>query len=294
MDNFVILEEIYQTQSSTILKCKNKTTKDIVILKQILQKKYEEAPSKEVLRELLVLMNFNHPNILKFYSVFAYKTYVVIEMEFCVSSLSSLIRQISKPLHLAQIKKITKSIGEGLKHLHYNDIIHRDIKPGNVLINENCIVKLGDFGSSRISTDLKQYTPQIGTKWYKAPEMFFNKCDYDKSVDIWSFGCLIAELFLLEPLFPGSTDFEMINMIFSFLGYNKQDEDFLQPKMEFNHVIAPYNIFGETFDSADIDAIDLLKKMLIVNSKERITIEEILKHPFLRDEDSYMDVNLPI
>ena len=316
MNNFIILEEICQTQFSTILRCKNKTTRDIVVLKEIRQKKTEDAPSKEVLREILIMMNFTHPHIVKYNSVFVHKCQVVIEMEFCITSLSNVIKKISKPFYIGQIKKIIRSIALGIKFLHDHDIIHRDSKPGNIFIDENCVVKIGDFGSARISPQQKKekeeqeekkknpqskekkekrpLTPGVGTKWYKAPEIIFGNKHYDKSVDIWCFGCLMAEMFLLEPLFPGSTDFEMINLIFSFIGFSKEDEEVLKPQLHINHRERKKNIFVNTFDTAEKDSIDLMSKMLVANPNKRITVEEILKHPFLKNEESYMNCNLPI
>ena len=330
MNNFIVLEEICQTQFSTILRCKNKTTRDIVVLKEIRQKKTEDAPSKEVLREILIMMNFTHPHIVKYNSVFVHKCQVVIEMEFCITSLSNVIKKISKPFYVGQIKKIVRSIALGIKFLHDHDIIHRDIKPGNIFIDENCVVKIGDFGSARISPQQKKdnkdnkenkenkenepeekkkspqskdkkeqkekrpLTPGVGTKWYKAPEIIFGNKHYDKSVDIWSFGCLMAEMFLLEPLFPGSTDFEMINLIFSFIGFSKEDESVLKPQLHINIRERPEKAFENTFDIADKDSIDLMAKMLVANPMKRITVEEILNHPFLKNEESYMSCNLPI
>ena len=316
MNNFIVLEEICQTQFSTILRCKNKTTRDIVVLKEIRQKKTEDAPSKQVLREILIMMNFSHPHIVKYNSVFVHKCQVVIEMEFCISSLSNVIKKISKPFYIGQVKKIVRSIALGIKFLHDHDIIHRDIKPGNIFIDENCVVKIGDFGSARISPQQKKeneveekkkgsgggkekkekrpLTPGVGTKWYKAPEIIFGGKHYDKSVDIWSFGCLMAEMFLLEPLFPGSTDFEMINLIFSFIGFSKEDDKVLKPQLHINFRERPKDIFENTFDTAEKDSIDLMSKMLVANPNKRITVEEILQHPFLKNEDSYINCNLPI
>ena len=104
----------------------------------------------------------------------------------------------------------------------------------------------------------------------------------------------MAEMFLLEPLFPGSTDFEMINLIFSFIGFSKEDEAVLKPQLHINIRERPKKAFENTFDIADKDSIDLMSKMLVANPNKRITVEEILKHPFLKNEESYMNCNLPI
>jgi cell division cycle 2-like protein len=217
-------------------------------------------------------------------------------MEYCITSLDNLINSISKPFHSAQKKKIIRSIAEGINFLHNNDIMHRDIKPSNVFIDFNSTIKIGDFGSSRIlnTKDKKGNTPLIGTKWYKAPEIIMGWKDYNKSIDIWSFGCLFAELILLEPIFPGGTDFEMINFIFNFLGYTEEDKEFLKPKLDINLRDKDPKIFEETFDDADPDEIDLIKRMLVINPKNRITISEILSHDYLKPEDNYKDVSLPL
>jgi serine/threonine protein kinase len=304
MENFTIYETLYESLNSTIVKCKNKNTKFTSVLKFIHQKK-ADSPSKEVLRELLILMNFKHKNLISLDSVFVHKSSVVFEMEYCVTSLNNIIKTISKPFHSAQIKKIIKSIAEGLQYLHENDIMHRDIKPANILITDMGVVKIGDFGSSRIysaeGANSQVMTAQVGTKWYKAPELILGKKDYGPSVDIWSLGCLMAEILLLEPLFPGSTDFEMLNYIFSFFGCSEDDNSLFENKTQ--NIFSDMQKYDEgtvieklyvTFDCADNEAINLLSKMLVVNYEKRIKIEDVLNHPFLSNADKYKDVNLPI
>lgn len=230
-------------------------------------------------------------------SVFVHKTSIAFEMEYCITSLDNVIKSISKPFHLAQVKKIVKGVAEGLYYLHTNDIMHRDLKPANVFIDFNSTIKIGDFGSCKIinnTSDKAPNTPLIGTKWYKAPEMLMGWKDYNKSVDIWSFGCLMAELYLLEPLFPGSTDFEMINYVFSFLGYTEEDKNVLNPKLDIALRPQSPKAFEVTFDDADEIAVDLLKRMLVINPLKRANIEEILEHPFLKEVDNYNDVSLPL
>jgi len=171
------------------------------------------------------------------------------------------------------------------------------LKPANVFVDFNSTVKIGDFGSCKIinnETDKVPHTPLIGTKWYKAPEMLMGWKDYNKSVDIWSFGCLMAELYLLEPLFPGSTDFEMINYIFGLVGFTEEDKNVLKPKLDIALRAQNPNAFEVTFDDADEIAVDLLQKMLVVNPAKRVCIQEILEHPFLKEVDNYSDVSLPL
>jgi serine/threonine protein kinase len=194
------------------------------------------------------------------------------------------------------MKKIIRSIAEGIAVLHSNNIIHRDIKPSNILIDERGNVKIGDFGSSRVyNSETRQMTPLVGTKWYKAPEMLFGLKEYSSAVDIWSFGCLIAEMILFEPLFPGQTDFEMVNYIVDFLGYSKYDEELFAPKIEI--VFKTVDVVEKlcrTFEYVDNTLVDLVGKMLVMIPDKRISISEILKHPFLENEHEYIKSILPI
>lgn len=292
MNNYEIYEEISQSRLSKIYKAKNKNTKEIVALKVVTETKAEESPSKDTLREMLVLMNFEHENIVGFRNVFVSKISIVFEMEYCITDLNKVIKTLVKPFTRNQIKKIIFSIAQGLNFLHTNDIIHRDVKTGNVLIDENCDVKICDFGSSRIYIKDKQFSPNIGTKWYKSPEILLGKKNYNKKVDVWSLGCIMAELYLLEPLFPGGSDIEMLGLIFEKLGYSFEDDEAIKPEYAMLIQEKTSNL-KDAFDQICDTAFDLLKNMLVVNPNDRYTINDVINHDFFKIHD-FINVHLPL
>lgn len=293
MEKYIIIEEISHTLKSRIVKAKNKETKEIICLKIISETNTNDGPSKETLMEILVLMNFNHDYIISFKSVFSYKLSIVIEMGYCPSNLQLMISNISKPFTTNQIKKIIKQISEGIKFLHENDIMHRDLKPNNILIDDECNIKLCDFGSSRIDVNDQSKTISVGTKWYKAPEILLGMKTYNKKCDIWSLGCILAELFILEPVFYGGTDIEVFNRIVKFFGFSKKDEQFFEMSLKVNIKEKEMRI-EEILDECSKESIDLISKMLVVNPNDRFSIEDVLNHEFLKDSQEYVFTHLPL
>lgn len=173
----------------------------------------------------------------------------------------------------------------GLKYLHSAGIIHRDLKPANVLVNLDNDLRIADFGLSRPSGD--NMTGYVVTRWYRSPEVMFNWCNYDSAVDIWSVGCIMAELILGRPLIKGSDHISQLLETFAILGtpseallskLTSQDAiNFLrsQPKQTAKDLS---KILG---DFQDADGLDLLRKMLDIDPTNRITAEEGLKHPYM-------------
>ena len=203
-------------------------------------------------------------------------------------------------LPIETIKRFSKQLLIGLNFCHKKHIINRDLKPSNILLTEDDVVKICDFGCSK-NIGLNNYSkskssPYIVTRYYRAPELFFGKIDYDTKIDIFSAGCIIAELFTLTPLFPGLSEglqiFEYINILgipeqkyLEQFNLSKNFYDILKKckniiPYSLNEILDPHN----RYNKKDIDEVcDLLYHMLSWDFNKRFNAEQCLKHPFLKD-----------
>lgn len=187
------------------------------------------------------------------------------------------------------VKSYFKQLLSGLAYLHKNNILHRDIKTSNLLINNSGFLKLGDFGLSRpFSEKIKQYTTNVITLWYRPPELLLKGYDrYSTEVDIWSVGCIFAELLCNKPIFAGKDDLDQLDLIFAMCGY--PDEDSIKAVPEYAKVQQKdmykrrlSEVLNERLkDRPDrTQAIDLIEKMLQLNPKQRITASQALFHDY--------------
>jgi p38 MAP kinase len=190
----------------------------------------------------------------------------------------------SRPLEKQFIQYFLYQILRGLKYVHSAGVIHRDLKPSNILINENCDLKICDFGLARIQDP--QMTGYVSTRYYRAPEIMLTWQKYDIEVDIWSAGCIFAEMIEGKPLFPGKDHVHQFSIITELLGSPPDDViDTIASENTLKFVVSlpkrePVPL-SERFENVEPEAVDLLEKMLVFDPKKRITAAEALSHPYL-------------
>jgi len=163
----------------------------------------------------------------------------------------------------------------GLKYIHSAKVIHRDIKPGNLLLNADCELKICDFGLSRglVDSEKEALTKYVVTRWYRAPEVLCACKEYDTEIDVWSVGCILAELHGREPLFPGEDYISQLELIFSILGSPSEDDlKFITNPRAVNWIQKlkkfPKIPFSRVYSGVNPLAVDLLEKMLVFNPKK--------------------------
>jgi len=181
-----------------------------------------------------------------------------------------------------------------LKALHSADVLHRDLKPSNLLLNANCDLKVCDFGLARsarpppnVANDSSTFmTEYVATRWYRAPEVMLTFKEYTRAIDIWSVGCVLAEMLSGKPLFPGRDYHDQLSIILDILGTPSIDDFYAitsQRSREYIRAL-PFRKkknFQTLFPNASPLAIDFLEKCLTFSPKRRIEVGEALQHPYL-------------
>ena len=206
----------------------------------------------------------------------------------------SLKTKMEKP-HILMVKLLAYQIFYGLAYLHKHGIAHRDICPDNILIKErNSIVKIADFGSAKVLDPESSNSFDVGSIKYRAPEILYESSKYGVSIDVWSAGCIVAEMLLLRPLFGGQTASQQLTEIVKILGHPSED-DFECTECGAIIVTAKKttSLKQELPSWTCPELIDLLEKIIIYNPDKRLTAEQCLQHPAFDELFSDERVKLP-
>ncbi|KAI6149816.1 kinase-like protein [Pisolithus tinctorius] len=251
--------------------------------------------AKRALREITLLRHFsNHENITGLIDMDAISPdfqEIYIFMEPMEADLHQIIKS-GQTLTNEHVQYFLYQILRGMKYIHSASVIHRDLKPGNLLVNSDCELKICDFGLSRgfDSTPDEhiggQLTEYVATRWYRAPEIMLSFRRYTTAIDVWSIGCIFAELLLGRPLFKGKDYVDQLNKIFDVLGTPEESviqrigSDKAQVYVRTLPVKEPIP-FSRLLPAADHQALDLLRKMLSFDPLSRTAVHEALAHPWL-------------
>ncbi|KAJ3721057.1 kinase-like domain-containing protein [Lentinula raphanica] len=259
------------------------TTGRRVAIKKIKVGQFKDGLDMSAIREVKYLRELKHQNVIELLDVFSNKTNLNLVLEFLDSDLEMIIKDRSLVFLPADIKSWMAMTFRGLEFCHRNFILHRDLKPNNLLIASNGQLKIADFGLARDFADPGfKMTCQVITRWYRPPELLFGSRYYGSAVDIWSVGCIFAELMLRTPYLAGETDMDQLKTIFRALGTPTEQEwpghtklpDYV-PVGQF-----PKTPLRDLFTAASADTLNLLSKCLLYEPRKRISAREALLHPY--------------
>jgi mitogen-activated protein kinase 1/3 len=275
-------------------------TQHLVAIKKIENVFGHRSLAKRTLRELKLCRSFTHENILGLERVMrphsANFSNIYLVSELMETDLACVIRS-PQELTDEHCQFFIYQVLRGLKYIHSANVIHRDLKPRNLLVNSNCDLKICDFGLARVddpdNNDRAMMSSYIATRWYRAPEVILGRKKYTKAVDMWSVGCILAELIGRKPIFPGRDSFHQITLIVSILGTPQPSASQMTgdrkkssgPNDDYvsNLPKKPKVPFRTLYSRASPLACDLLDKLLVFEPEKRLTVEEALRHPYLEE-----------
>lgn len=223
MQKYEKLEKIGEGTYGTVFKAKNKETHEIVALKRVRLDDDDEGVPSSALREICLLKELKHKNIVRLYDVLHSEKKLTLVFEHCDQDLKKYFDSLNGEIDLDVVKSFMYQLLRGLAFCHSHNVLHRDLKPQNLLINKNGELKLADFGLARaFGIPVKCYSAEVVTLWYRPPDVLFGAKLYTTSIDMWSAGCIFAELANSgRPLFPGSDVDDQLKRIFKLLGENQ-------------------------------------------------------------------------
>ncbi|XP_006159316.1 cyclin-dependent kinase 18 isoform X2 [Tupaia chinensis] len=286
LETYVKLDKLGEGTYATVFKGRSKLTENLVALKEIRLEHEEGAPCTAI-REVSLLKNLKHANIVTLHDLIHTDRSLTLVFEYLDSDLKQYLDHCGSLMSMHNVKIFMFQLLRGLAYCHRRKILHRDLKPQNLLINERGELKLADFGLARAkSVPTKTYSNEVVTLWYRPPDVLLGSTEYSTPIDMWGVGCIHYEMATGRPLFPGSTVKEELHLIFRLLGTPTEDTwPGVLALPEFRAYNFPRYLPQPLISHAprlDTDGISLLTSLLLYESKSRISAEAALSHPYFR------------
>ncbi|XP_029783628.1 cyclin-dependent kinase-like 2 [Suricata suricatta] len=286
MEKYENLGLVGEGSYGMVMKCRNKDSGRIVAIKKFLESDDDKMVKKIAMREIKLLKQLRHENLVNLLEVCKKKKRWYLVFEFVDHTILDDLELCPNGLDYQLVRKYLFQIINGIGFCHSHNIIHRDIKPENILVSQSGVVKLCDFGFARtLAAPGEVYTDYVATRWYRAPELLVGDVKYGKAVDVWAIGCLVTEMLMGEPLFPGDSDIDQLYHIMTCLGnlIPRHQELFYK-----NPVFAGVRLpeIKETeplerrYPKLSEVVIDLAKKCLHIDPDQRPFCAELLHHDF--------------
>ena len=296
---YSVVKKLGQGSYGLVCSCRD-TEKNILVAMKKVQNAFDDLiDARRIVREIKLLYFLNHPCIIKIVDVQKPKDIsnfndIYFATEYVDTDLHHVIYS-KQPLTDGHFQYFIYQLLAGVNYLHSANVIHRDLKPSNILVNKDCQIKICDFGLGRglpqpgdMEEEGSSLTEYVTTRWYRAPEIILCPSQYSKAMDIWSIGCIFAELMARCPIFRGENYLDQIKKINDILGSpSEEDMSFIydsDARKFLNDLPKTEKIsFQQIYKNANPLALDLLEKMLCFNPQKRINIQQCLEHPYFKE-----------
>eukprot|EP00045_Choanoeca_perplexa_P007427 m.67001 g.67001 ORF g.67001 m.67001 type:complete len:412 (+) comp14073_c0_seq2:220-1455(+) len=277
IDTYQKLDQLGEGTYATVYRGISRVNGKIVALKEIRLEHEEGAPCTAI-REVSLLKGLKHANIVTLHDIIHTKDSLTMVFEYLDKDLKAYLDDCSCYMDLRNVKLFLYQLLRGLAYCHKKKVLHRDLKPQNLLINQKGELKLADFGLARAkSVPSKTYSNEVVTLWYRPPDVLLGSVDYSGNIDMWGVGCIFSEMISGRPLFPGATNEEQLPLIFQTLGSpthdswpGYQDLPHAASSKIAGFAAKPLNTLLPRLDK---QGVELLHKLLCPNPRQRISAE---------------------
>ncbi|VDD92556.1 unnamed protein product [Enterobius vermicularis] len=288
LDRFHDLKKIGEGTYGVVYRAFERKAGIEVALKKIRLDSDSEGVPSTCIREISILKELDHPNIVKLRDVIHAGSRLFLVFEYIDQDLKILMEKIKpKPIPLPYVKSFLWQLLQALSYCHTHRVVHRDLKPQNLLVSNEGMIKLADFGLARaFSMPTRVYTHEVVTLWYRAPEVLLGSKFYSCAVDVWSLACIFAELVSARVLFNGDSEIDQLFKIFQVLGTPTPE---VWPGVEklpdYNSLFPVWKDFklDRCVPGIGEDGLDLLVQMLQYPPHKRVSTKMALCHRYLRD-----------